>query len=172
MCIRRNTFCITASLLFTFQTSLPLSRAISLKDSLFIISPCLVCQVFFSTFSKNFRPGSLPLSDTTLSVYHTYSPLSSAFFNFFKLFSHLSLRRCLSSDSLHSISSYSSFVNTFFVFLYFFISHPIYCRLYHILHTIFIYIQPLSQLLLTVPFIQRIFSGRKRTPSPTRDIIA
>ena len=121
MCIRRNTFCITASLLFTFQTSLPLSRAISLKDSLFIISPCLkFVKSFFQLFLKTFRPASLPSSDTTLSVYHTSPLLSSAFFNFFKLFSRLSLRCCLVFDSSDSISPYPLFVNTFFhIFLFF-----------------------------------------------------
>lgn len=138
MCIRRNTFCITASLLFTFQTSLPLSRAISLEDSLFIISPCLkFVKPFFQLFLKTFQQASLPSSDTTLSVYHTSPLLSSTFFNFFKLFSHLSLRCCPSSDSLHSISPYPLFVNTFFLFFIFFYSLSISCSLSLFLHTIY-----------------------------------
>ena len=140
LCIRRNTFCITASLLFTFQTSLPLSRAISLEDSLFIISPCLkFVKPFFQLFLKTFQQASLPSSDTTLSVYHTSPLLSSTFFNFFKLFSHLSLRCCPSSDSLHSISPYPLFVNTFFLFFIFFYSLSISCSLSLFLHTIYFF---------------------------------
>ncbi len=156
MCIRRNTFCITASLLFTFQTSLPLSRAISLKDSLFIISPCLkFVKPFFQLFLKTFQQASLPSSDTTLSVYHTSPLLSSTFFNFFKLFSHLSLRCCPSSDSLHSISPYPLFVNTFFLFFIFFYSFfiPIlYLVVCHFFYTLFIPL--LSQIMTTTLFTQ------------------
>ena len=140
MCIRRNTFCITASLLFTFQTSLLLSQAISLEDSLFIISPCLkFVKPFFQLFLKTFQQASLPSSDTTLSVYHTSPLLSSTFFNFFKLFSHLPLWGCPSSDSLDSISPYSLFVNTFFLFFIFFYSPSISCSSSLFLHTIYAY---------------------------------
>ena len=118
MCIRRNTFCITASLLFTFQTSLPLFCGLSLLRTACLLYHFVLTlsSIFFNFFQNLSTSFSLPSSDTTMSVYHTLSLLSSTFFYFLTALS-VSL-----FDSLDSISSYSPFVNTFlqsfFIFLY------------------------------------------------------
>ena len=122
MCIRRNTFLYYrfSTVYFSNITSTFL-WAISLEDSLFIISPRLNFVKYFFNFFQNLSTSfSLPSSDTTMSVYHTLTLLSSTFFSFYFLTAiSVSL-----FDSLDSISSYSPFVNTFLQTFFIFLSTP------------------------------------------------